>query len=375
MASFNLRTHDAAGSWVAEFTAESAETSLTFFLEADEEDEEYPTIEDVRAKVKQILGYTDTAVGANAKVQRVLPMAHPLYPNLTAYRVRVQPVPGEPEFSVEAADPEEILEAAVIHPDAVAWDSWMFEVSFSPRPFQMVTTAAMPTITDSVYEADGSGPVNYTHHNEHLRFCEYTFTPRAEFVYARGGQAQMKFRRHGGADPDNTPFPDFPRILLPDEILTILWRQIPQRFLTSANSHLRRWRNLVNQHPFSLGGAEFEPGQLLYKGYKERAYSFPFPEIDDDWGGAGVFAASKVVDCEVEIWVTNRPATGTVTVENENWIPAHWNAQPNMRHGTTSGGTAGAFFYISADNADATKQYPMFSSFAMHLLFTDPDAP
>lgn len=369
MASWNLRTHDS--DWSADFTTESADTGLLFFLEADDDDEEVPTLEEVRAKIEEILGYTDTDVGANGKVQRVLPMAHPIYPGLTAYRVRVQPVPGEPDFEVEAADPEEILEAQPIHPDAVAWGSWQFDVRFAPKPYQMVATGTMPTITGS-YKDAANATQSYTHYNEHFRYCTYEFAPRDEIAKARHGN--LKFRRQAGTAPDGAPYADFPRLPLPDEVLTIRWHMVPQRFVTSAFSYLRAFKYHINQKPFTVGDSEYAPGSILYVGYKTRQFSSPFAVLDDSWGGAGVTASAKLVDIDITLYITNRTAVDPpdLTGLNGNWLAEGWNTFPNLNYGAA--GSGGGFFYVSADNGDGDKQYPFFNSFPVEMLFTDPDA-
>jgi hypothetical protein len=344
---------------------------MTFYLEADEDDPIDPTLDEVKDAALECIGWTNTVPTAGA-LERHLPLCHPIYPNLVAYNVRITPVEDQADFEVTEADPVGERGAPPIHPDQVNWRIWRFDVSFAPRPYRIIADALLSRQDDEWYDEDGN-LTSFSHWQEHYRYCDYLFTPRAEYMKARAGQ--FKFRTAGGGAPNNVPYTDFPRVLLPDDVLTIRWHMVPQRYILSSNSYLRRFRNYINQKEFSLGYSASPPypvGSMLYLGYKDRPYTHPFAVLDEDWGGPDVYSAEKLVDIDLEFLITRREVTDPPVPSNPNWLSQGWNAFANMRYGVASSG--GGFYYVSADGAGASEEYPFFLSAPLELLFVDPDA-
>lgn len=345
------------GSHGGSFTEDSAQAELSYMLEADAEDPIPPTLDDVRNKIKELTGYTNPQ-SIGGLIDRALPMAHPIYQNLVVTNCRVTPVQYEPLFDVEEADPDGVMEAVPL-PDAIRWYSWRFDLTFGPRPYPMFGNSFV--IEDDGQWTDPDGVIQpYTYFNEWDRYTTWTRVPKEEYVKARIGS--VKFRRQGGAAPDGKPYSDFPRLLLPDDVLIVKWWRVPYRYIRSAESYLIRFRNHVNQFAWE----DFPPGCVLYRGFKETRVNPPFAELDPDWGGLGVFATNPLCDIELEFWTTSRRTTDAPTPANANFIAGGFNAFPSYYH-------QNKFFYASSDNAVAASQTPFFRSFPLEILFTDPD--
>lgn len=358
MASWNLRTYDVTHG--AEFTAESARAQLTYYLEYDGDDPVGPTTEDLIEKIKELLGWTDTAVSLDGGLSRQLPQCHPIHRNLVVSNVRVEAVPNEEVFETRPADPDEALEAEPAS-DAVVWGSWRFDVTFAPRPYPMISDSLMEQKIDSWSDEDGA-LVAFFYREEWLRHTVFEVRPREEYLRAKIGESG-RFVTGSGGDPDNVPVPAIAVLPLPDDTLLVTWYGIPSRFIDSPDSNLRRYRNRVNQAVW-MG---YEPGELLYKGFTEKRYSYPFPDLDPDWGGVGVFATEKLSDVTLEFHVTRRVATDPpASVANPHWVVGGHNLFFWIK-------TRKAY-YVAAQSDDPLLRFPFFNSFRVEFLFKDPDS-
>lgn len=268
MASFNLRTYEA--DWGAQFSVENAQASLTYFLEADDDDPIPPTVAEVIAKIKELTGWTDTAVSPNGGLVRYLPQAHPIFQNLVAANVHVEPVRDEPKFTVLAPDPTEAREAEPVGP-ALAWGSWKFDVTFMPRPYPMISDARMEHTTDDWVDEDNNlQPIQYL--PEWYRFCVFQTAPREEFVRGKLGD-NARFVTGSGDRPNNVPYPAITTLPLPDDVLTVAFHNVPARWIESPNSYLRRFRNKINQKPW-MG---YEAAACSTRASRRRATATPSP--------------------------------------------------------------------------------------------------
>jgi hypothetical protein len=156
---------------------------------------------------------------------------------------------------------------------------------------------------------------------------------------------------------------------LPNETIKIIWYRVPYRYVKSANSYLNRFRFRVNQKAWENYG----PGELLYAGYTPRRFSPPIVGLDPAWE-SGVFSTEKLCDITLEFIRTSREAETIPSTTlppysdtNRSWVMAGHNLLPHFRDRK--------FYYASVNNADPTKQFPMFLSFPLELLFVDPDVP
>jgi len=336
-----------------------------------------PTLDQVQDTIKELLGFTYTGADASGPggpgaggLERFLPAAHPIFQNFVVSNVRVEPVRDEARFTVEVPDPDDLLEAKPLSP-AIAWGSWKFDVTFMPRPYPMISDLIMGWKTDDWYDDTGAlKAIQYV--EEWKRFCVFQTAPREEYARAKLGDA-MRFVTGSGAKPggpdvfSGNPYPAIVNVLLPDDVLTVSWYNVPSRFVESVNSNLRKHRNRVNQKTW-MG---YDPGTVLYRSFKETRYASPFPKLDPNWGGAGVFATQRLTNLDLEFWVTRRtspdlPATNPAT-ENLNFVKAGWNLFPWFKDRN--------FYYAVSANADPMKCYPMFRSVNFGLIFRDPDAP
>src|SRR5262249_10641278 len=133
----------------------------------------------------------------------------------------------------------------------------------------------------------------------------------------------------GGPDVfSGNPYPAIVNVLLPDDVLTVNWHNVPSRYVESVKSNLRKYRNRVNQTTWN----GYDAGTVLYRGFKETPYALPFRRLDPTWGGVGVFAVQRLTNLEMEFWVTRRTSPDAPPVnaatENQNFIKAGWNLFP-----------------------------------------------
>jgi len=359
MASLNRRTYGGEGG--DKMTAESAFCTEVYRLEDDDDSPDAPTAADVRATVQYFLG--DTAFESfDGQIQRTLPLAHPVYPNLVADSVNIAPVQGD-DFVAEVTDPDDVLEA---QPPAkrIIWHSYEFTVNFAPVPYAMVRDERILKTESAWYDFSGVlQPFFYV--NEWVRYTDLEVRPREEFIKAK--QGQMKFRT--AANKPNAPYPGVSSMPLPNDSIMLTWYRVPYRYVKSANSYLRRYRFCVNQ--FAWEG--FDAGELLYKGFTVRRYSPPIVGLDEKWD-VGVTSTEKLCDITIEFIATDRAATDPPATTdppysdtNRNWVMNGFNLAPYWRNRK--------YYYVSmvAKPPDFPDEVPMFRSFPVEILFTDPD--
>jgi hypothetical protein len=356
VASFNRRTYGGEGQ--EQFTIESADAQEVYFLEADEDDAVPPTWDELQDKIKEVLGTTAFEPQAG-QLSRTPPMAHPVYPNLTAYRVRVRPVAGD-TFSAEEFDDANFLEAPP--PDTYPlWDSYEFTIDFAPRPYAIVKDESIMRQRDTWTDETGA-KLRYSFFPEWVRYTDAEILPRDDILKAKYGE--MVFRAPG-ATVDKTPYVGIPFFPLPNDTLKLTWVAVPYRYITSPFSYIRRFRYCINQKAWE----GWEPGSILYKGYSARRYSPPLAGLDPNWS-VGVISTEKLCDITFEFIVTRRTVTNPpASVANDNWVVGGHNCLPRIQDRK--------FYYVSSRDRDSpddqTKWFPQYKSFAIELLFQDPD--
>lgn len=335
-----------------------------------------PTTDEMLAKWREVIGWTDTSISVG-HIQRNLPRAHPVNQNWVCYECSVAPVAYTKGFTVGPADPDDRMEAVPLEP-AVTWDSYQFDLTFGPKTYSMIGDSLIER-EDSSYVDENMDVKPYSWFPlEWFRYTVFKRTPREE--YLRKKQGQSRYRRATDVPPNKTVLPDYPRLLLPDSVVTVTVFDVPARFVMSADSLLERWRNYVNQ--FTMWGL-YPPGSILYRGYKELARVNP-PFADEDEDFPGIFTASPVLDLELEFWLTRRTPTDPPTPSNPNYIASQgWNCWPHEGSSVSPKG----FFYATkegiGEKTDATGTYtagdeltytPFFYSAPLNALLVDPDA-
>jgi len=362
MASLNRRTYGGEGS--DKLTAESAACSEVYCLEADADSTDPPTALDVRETVQYFLG--DTAFESfDGQIQRTLPLAHPIYPNMVADSVNVVPVGGD-KFSWEVTDPDETLEAPPPK-TYVLWEAYEFTVNYSPVPYALIRDENIQRTEGQWTDTDGT-PKSYFYWTEWWRYTDQEVKSRDEIIKAKYGK--MKYRSASGNV--NAPYTSLAMMPLPNDSLFVTWYRVPYRYVKSTNSYLRRFRYRVNQ--FTWEG--YNPGELLFKGYTPRRFAPPLAGADPAWESTSIASTEKLCDIVLEFIVTRRTGTDLPAMTNPpysnvngNWILAGHNLMPYFRDRK--------FYYVSCEPKapDSSKEFPHWTSFPVELLFTDPDVP
>lgn len=345
---------------------------------------------DFEKRILEILGYN--LEGTDGRIHRVLPRSYGLCPfllassiNLVGYGVPEElrvvtddgDDPGEIELNLLADPTLANFRPRPIRPRTIAEAYALYSrgytavVEFLQRSYHPLPDDDVGTRVATWFDEHGD-PQNYYYAEEWKRFTEVDQKFSPKIITAT--QGQLTFRTGDGSAPHRQCFAGSPRLPYPEKTLTVLWRQVPYRYLSSPKSFLERFANKVNQHPFTIQGYSFEPGELLFMDFDYSRYTPPFPFFEDDEETR--YALEKWVDLKLIFGVARRHAVSPPTLPNRNWIPAGWNVLPwfgpnfSRRRGFHY---AGSFDPIDPD--DKKSWMPLFESFPMELLFTDPDVP
>jgi len=341
---------------IVERTPESGESSTTasFSFTNSGSNREYlincDSLTLVQDFIKEIIGDTNPKKG-DGRLKRKLPRGDPEWPFLYAETVSGVRGVGDNWW----ARNENVFEAPAIG-DFAYYPNRRFNVSFAPRPYAVIRDEAITVDTRSYFNTAGVA-TDYLATTEYSRYTTIETEDLYQVVTAK--QGAMVFR--GGA-PDGKPYMAQPRIPLPDYLVTIIWYQVPARYLTSNNSYFRKYVGQINQRPWN----GFGDGELLFLGAKaSRWYSPPIPEMFSltNENGPLVTSTAKLVDIKMSFLGTKREAAATPVITNENFIAKGHNCLPYWEDKK--------FYYCSSQNSNT----PTFFSFPVDVLFTDPDAP
>jgi hypothetical protein len=335
---------------------ESASASEIYFLEADADDTLDPDMDEVHNKILEILGTTRTDVGVG-RLERGMPHAHPEYPNMMAHSVKVSGVPDD-LFTRTEIDPADMRESPPTRPDYPLWQSYEFQINYSPRPFAVITDEILDLeIGEAEWVDEDNVHHPFTFWPEWLRFTNTEYLPRNDILKCKWGE--MKFVAPGEVPVDGTPYVATHYLPLPNDTLRMTWYQVPYRYITSSNSYIRRFRNRINQ--FDWYG--YPPGSLLYAGYTVKFYSPPLAGIDPNWGGAGVTSTAKLCDVTFEFILTRRTiAVAVPAPANGNHIALGHNLLPRIQNRK--------YYYV----VSSPGLVPSYLSYPAESLFLDPDA-
>lgn len=343
-----LETIDSVSPASARFTVDTAHASLPLQLLN-------PTISDMQDALTTILGGTDVDV-RDGRLARILPIAHPMFPWLTA--ASIDSIRGV-GASVKTASASK-LEVSPL-PYVALYPQYEFTVGFTQQPYALLQDASITLQNGQTwYSPDGTANPNTVYAQEWLRFTDYELMAHPENITAQFGQ--MLFRTQSGAAPGNgVQFAGQPKIFLNSQTLRIRWFQVPWRYVESDNSWIRSQIGTINQFDFW----RWKAGELLYLNYEPKRYTPPVPQLETL---DNIVTTRKLCDITFTFLYTKRTVLDapTTPLANPSFIPAGWNALPWLQNRS-------GFFYASTDNAAAASQYPTYNSFPMQLLFTDPD--
>lgn len=340
-----------------------------------------PSVDDLAPTIVDILGTTSLDV-QGGKLNRKLPMAHPAFPFW--YASAINDIQGTGKYVKVRIPNVAGLEAPPISADYALYPIYNVKVQFTPRPYHLLKDSRIRVLQSDWFPDNdtGAGPgLKYWYAEEWLRYVDISIEPVEDSITATHGE--MIFR-----DPDVFGFrySGMPRLYLKNQRVVLKWDQIPYRYVTSANSYIKKYRGRVNQEKFM----NWNPGELLYLGFKiARRYTPPVPRLvaiedvggalGDPFAGGGVFSTEKFVDLELNFLETTRKASGVTynpAAFNRNWVNAGMNLEAlsadRKFHYATSykrGGFAGA------DAANQNFWTPSWLSVPHQVLFFDPDFP
>jgi hypothetical protein len=312
------------------------------------------TSDDIQGAITAMMGYT-TAVISDGRIDRHLPMAHPLFRTWTCGAIsRGQ---GVGKFDLTAPD---ILASFDADPPT-QWAKYKYlimEGEFKPRPYQIRPNSEVPVLGSPVGYYDTGGTLRtYTYAPEWERWTQIkTAQIDSDRITAEIGG--YKYNTDQATPGNNTGFMGHPQMPLQTTTLFVHWYEVPYRFVTSANSYLTRWRGRINQNAWR----GYPAGSLLYDGFTANDYCSPFPSIDA-LGLDARLGVEFLCDVVLKFVHTTRKITGSPNAapSNGNYIAAGHNLLPYFPLQT--------FLYAMSSSG-----VPSFLSFPLDLLFTDPDA-
>lgn len=322
------------------------------------------------------LGTTQPEVNTAApgRLNRQLPLADPLFGWAYASSFNNiegigSPVSKQPALPSLAGGIDNSLPAWTLFPN------YQLDITCTTRPYPVLPDSSI--IPSYVIWVDIAGSTQQAqYYPEWRRFCSFTQKPMDDWIARQNLTAYYKTSDNSepGSSTQPAQFMGQQRLLMPDYELILRWDGVPMRYLTSSNSYLNKFRGFVNQNPWSgpnemtqlpsqVGNTfTYGAGSLLYDGC-DIIDSYP-PVVPFIWPG-GVADYGKLCDFALRFRWTTR-VTQKAPTKSGNTVWTGWNSLPYFPNG---------LFYAAYNKDLAGNIFPMFPSFPVELMFTDPDAP
>jgi len=337
---------------------------------------------DIQFIIKNVLGSTDYPVNqaTPGRLARILPLADPLYPWLFA--TNIQSMKG---VGVALRQSAQMNTNSASFPGFGLFPNYEIVCDCTTRPYPVSPDESITPSNLTWYDSQGVSGTSQSQqiYPEWNRFVDFDIIPQEDWLEMQRGTSY--FSTASNTEPGGTPgmsAQQSVRMLMPNDVLRLLWVGVPLRYILSANSYLVRFRGKVNQNdwngpqapilanprnPSNTSGDKglFPMGTLLYTGYKPRIYQ---PVLPVNFTPFGSFIDySRLCDLELYFLRTIRTGTDVPTLEvQKNIVMAGWNLQPYLPRKK--------FYYcLNRDLGGGTS--PLFWSFPVELLFQDPDAP
>jgi len=307
----------------------------------------------LRDAITEIIGTTSTDVG-DGRLQRTPPLAHPLWPWLTANAITNIRGKGKGQL----LDADDTLEVPTF-PQYWLYPQYEITVEFKQQQYCIATDDKINKTEGQTWYDETGASHTYTSAPEWTRYTTYEFIPQNDSVTAQIGNMIFASGPVSGRG-FVSPIKQF----MPNGIVKFMWRQVPFRYVESSNSYLNRWRGYINQQSWY----GWPKGSLLYVNYTPRMYTPPVPE--EDQFAPGVFSTEKLCDIEFIFMYTSRNTTDTISApSNKNFVTAGWNLLPSLN-------TDRLFHYaLTKPNPSLSiSQTPSWYSAPFDELFYDPDA-
>lgn len=350
--------------------------------------------QDFEDRCLEVIGYN--LEGTDGRIRRILPRSYGLCRfefatslNMVGYGrsitiEEVEPADGDDPGNLAQRDLvvqiQEIekrsrqIRPRAIAPDFAVYEEYRGTVEFVQRPYHVLPDDSIGVFASTWSDEKGL-PRDFIYAEEWMRYVEIDETFDPKIITAT--QGQLIFQTEDGGQPAGQAFAGTPRIPYPESVITLMWHQVPYRYVSSPNSFLKRFANRVNQARFTIQDYVFEPGQMLYLGYgKPKRYTPPFPLRDPRFDFTR-YVLEKWVNLEITFAICSRePTSVPPDLLNANWVPRNWNALPWFGPGNVGTPQRG-FHYVCNFNPFAPKDrhywQPLFESAPFELLFTDPD--
>ncbi len=336
---------------------------------------------DINDTIAGLLGYSEYGPGNTGRITRYLPTADPQFPWLFCTSVGVK---GHGLYKVVPST--QVFQSATANFGSFTqWQYYVFMVDSEARPYPIVTDENIQINYGTWYDETNT-KLSIVYYPEWERFCDYQFIPIDDYITQT--KASSRFVTGSGTlpgapAPDNgAPFSGQPRVYIPNQIFKLWWTGVPLRYVTSQASYLNKWKGRVNQNAWNgpLGNtlpppplppgttSQFPPGSLLYMSYKVEQYSPPVPVTYGPF--VSVIDYSKLCNLELTFLYTTRgPGTDLPTLTNNNYVTGGHNLMlyfPYRKY------YMAMYFNDSPMLANAV---PMYLSFPIEQLFSDPDVP
>ncbi len=284
--------------------------------------------------------------------------------------------------------PAQLNTNAATFPGYLLYPNYEIVVASSRVPYPVSPDSSIVK-NNVIWYDDTDTQQSYAYYPEWLRFTDYTGDPQEEWLEQQRGTTyfQTSDNSEPGSNAQGTSQQSV-RMLMPNNLFRMKWTGVPLRYVLSQNSYLSRFRGRINQNAWNgpLGpdinqplGASFPAGtagvfatgQLLYVGFKYTSY---LPVLPVTFSLFGSFIDySRLCDIDLFFLDTTRTVTLPPTQPSAPTSPAGrnivvngWNALPYLPLRK---------FYYGYNSDLAGHKNPLFYSFPLELLFSDPDTP
>lgn len=354
--------------WVGDGASPS---TMTFSTSIGQSNEIYllkniTTFQQLQICIRELIG-DSIAIPQQPGLIRTLPLRHPIMP---WYCIGCNSFQGYGQPYIPKVNPFQPF-----IPQVAKWclyQNWRLQLNFQPLPYPVLSNQVLGNWEDGEWYRDNGTLQKYTYAKEWERMCIYTPQQSDDNVTAQHGYLAFNALNL----PENArTFLAQPRLYLNNEKMSITWLNVPFSYITSNYSYLKRFRGRVNQSSWSTKNfGSFGPGEVLYLGYSTKIYNQPFDNNTYAYPGFNIPDFKRNCDITLNFMTTNRTLEEVPLNEpqNPNWIAGGFNLQPFIGDGTEP--NSRTFLYASTTPHSGAFSRPLFDSFPIQILFSNPDA-
>jgi hypothetical protein len=327
--------------------------------------------------IPDCVGQTNTTTQTNGGLNRLPPMQHPMMPWLYASNVNSIVGYGGGKDAVKTPS-NAVYEGGRLVSSFVNYPVWRVGIDFTNRPYPIATdarimkqTSLWPYEGNPVYANNAVFPASITVQsvNEWDRWTDLDLDPKEDAVSAQMGS--MRFES-SNAVVNKQEFPGQPRMVLPNQMVKLVWYEVPYRYVISTNSYFSKWLGRVNYNGLYICAKFFDKGELLYLGWRPKKYrqAGSLSEAQTELHEPPSFYNTLLCDLEFTFLYTPRKATDVLAASrNPNFVTAGHNVLPWVMDRKFH------FAMVTPKKTEPEKAYPSFFSFPLEVMQYDPDAP